>query len=68
MGSYTIVNSGAPITSWTLKFSLPSSETITSAWSGNLASSGSTYTLTNADLERIPPDRGKCHGRVPGNL
>jgi hypothetical protein len=48
VGSYTVANSGSPISSWTLVFSLPSSESITGIWSGNLSQNGSTYTVTNA--------------------
>jgi hypothetical protein len=46
-GSYTITDTGKPIGSWTLKFTLPKSEVVTTAWSSSLSHSGNSYTLTN---------------------
>lgn len=49
VGDYVIGNEGpAPVEGWQLEFDLPSSETITSAWSANLSRSGNRYTLTDA--------------------
>jgi chitodextrinase len=48
VGNYAIRNSGtATVNGWKLEFDLPSSETVTSAWSGKLSSSGNHYTLTD---------------------
>ena len=47
VGQYTITNnSSATLPTWTLVFSLPSGETVTSLWNGNEAISGQTYTIT----------------------
>jgi cellulose 1,4-beta-cellobiosidase len=44
----TIVNLGAPITSWTLTFSFPGNQTLQSnPWNGNFTQSGSQVTITN---------------------
>jgi len=48
IANYNIVNGGAQTGRWTLKFQLPSTETVTSSWSGNLSHVGTTYTVTNA--------------------
>jgi hypothetical protein len=48
IANYNIVNGGAPTSRWTLTFQLPSTETVTSSWSGNLSHVGTTYTVTNA--------------------
>jgi hypothetical protein len=55
VGSYQVTNSGAAVLKWTLSFSLPSTEAITSAWSGILSQSGTTYTITNADWNGALP-------------
>ncbi|WP_310773860.1 cellulose binding domain-containing protein [Mycobacterium sp. Z3061] len=42
-----ITNTGtAPVTNWNLQFDLPADESITGAWSGQLAHSGTHYTVT----------------------
>lgn len=47
-GSYTITNAmSVPLTSWTVKFTLPVNERVTSLWNGTLSSSGNNYTVTN---------------------
>jgi cellulose 1,4-beta-cellobiosidase len=43
----TITNSGDPITSWTLRFTLPSGQSVTQGWSANWSSSGTAVTATN---------------------
>ncbi|WP_223199521.1 cellulose binding domain-containing protein [Solihabitans fulvus] len=46
--TYTITNTmSVPLTSWTLRFTLPANEKVTSLWNGQLSSSGNTYTVTN---------------------
>ena len=48
-GTYTVTNTtGSAISSWTVKFSLPSGTTISTLWNGDETESGSTYTVTNA--------------------
>src|SRR5215471_18275652 len=45
----TIVNLGAPITSWTFTFSFPGGQTLQpNPWNGNATQSGSQVTITNA--------------------
>jgi chitodextrinase len=45
---YTITNAmSVPLSSWTLKFTLPANEHVTSLWNGTLTTSGNTYTVTN---------------------
>ena len=43
-----ITNGGAPLTSWTLTFTVPSNVTLSSGWSGIWSQSGSTITVRNA--------------------
>lgn len=44
---YKIANTGTtPVTNWQLQFNLPANESVTSAWSAQLAQSGTQYTLT----------------------
>ena len=48
VGAYTITNNGSStVNGWRLEFDLPAGATVTSAWSGNLSSSGSHYLLTD---------------------
>lgn len=59
VGNYVIRNEGATaVDGWTLEFDLPSSETITSAWSAKLSRSGDHYTLT---------DESWTHDVAPGS-
>jgi cellulose 1,4-beta-cellobiosidase len=45
----TIVNLGAPITSWTLTFSFPGNQTLQpNPWNGNWSQTGNQVTVTNA--------------------
>jgi hypothetical protein len=47
--AYTITNAmSVPLNTWTLTFTLPSNEHVTSLWNGNLTSNANTYTVTNA--------------------
>jgi Cellulose binding domain/Glycosyl hydrolases family 18 len=47
-GDYSITNeTNATVNTWTLTFTLPANETVTSAWDGTLTSSGTTYTITS---------------------
>jgi cellulose 1,4-beta-cellobiosidase len=43
----TISNTGDPLTSWTLNFTLPNGQTLTQGWSANWASSGTAIAGTN---------------------
>ncbi|WP_205876006.1 cellulose binding domain-containing protein [Mycobacterium camsae] len=53
VANYTITNSGTTaLTNWKVEFDLPANTSITSAWSGQLARSGTHYTLTAADWTR----------------
>jgi chitodextrinase len=53
VAEYAIRNGGtSTVTGWKLEFDLPAGETITSAWSGKLSSSGSHYVLTDEDWTR----------------
>jgi poly(hydroxyalkanoate) depolymerase family esterase len=48
-GSVTVTNTGtAPVSGWTLRFSLPSGQTVTSGWNATYSQSGATVTATNA--------------------
>lgn len=45
---YTITNAmSVPMTTWTLKFTLPANEHVTGLWNGTLSTSGNNYTVTN---------------------
>ncbi|OOK84490.1 cellulose binding domain protein [Mycobacterium kansasii] len=47
VANYTITNTGtAPVTDWQLQFDLPSNESITNLWNGQVAQSGTHYTVT----------------------
>jgi hypothetical protein len=47
-GDYTITNTmSVALTSWSVAFTLPSTEKVTSLWNGTLTSSGNTYTAKN---------------------
>ena len=47
-GSYTVINdTNSTVNSWSLTFSLPTGETVTSAWNGTLTQSGNNYTITS---------------------
>jgi hypothetical protein len=47
-GDYSITNdSNATVNSWTLTFTLPADETVTSAWNGTLTASGTQYTIAS---------------------
>ncbi len=47
-GSYTITNnSNQTVNTWSLTFTLPTGEAVTSAWNGTLSQSGNSYTITS---------------------
>jgi hypothetical protein len=47
-GSYTVTNTmPVPLNSWSVAFTLPATEKVTSLWDAQLTSSGNTYTATN---------------------
>jgi chitodextrinase len=53
VAEYAIRNDGSTtVTGWKLEFDLPATETVTSAWSGKLSSSGNHYVLTDEDWTR----------------
>jgi cellulose 1,4-beta-cellobiosidase len=45
--SFSITNLGDPISSWTLKWTWPSGQTISQGWSGTFSQSGTTETVTS---------------------
>jgi hypothetical protein len=47
-GLVTLTNKGAPITSWTVRFTFPNGQTITQLWSGINQSTGSSVVVSNA--------------------
>lgn len=47
-GGYTVTNTmSVPLTTWTVSFTLPATEKVTSLWDASLTTSGNTYTATN---------------------
>ncbi|TCO60537.1 cellulose binding domain-containing protein [Actinocrispum wychmicini] len=47
-GSFTVTNSmSVPLTSWTVVFTLPATEKVTSLWNAQLTTNGNTYTAKN---------------------
>ena len=47
-GGYTITNPmSVPLTTWSVSFTLPATEKVTSLWDANLTSSGNRYTASN---------------------
>ena len=47
-GGYTITNTmSVTLNTWSVSFTLPATEKVTSLWDGNLTTSGNTYTATN---------------------
>lgn len=51
-GQYTITNTmSVPLNTWTLVFTLPATEKVTSLWDGTETASGSTYTVTPASYD-----------------
>ena len=46
--NYTLGTTGPAVLAWTLTFTLPSNESVTGLWDGNLTQNGTTYTVTNA--------------------
>ncbi|MEZ0064460.1 hypothetical protein ABIA32_000448 [Streptacidiphilus sp. MAP12-20] len=47
-GDYTVTNnSNQTVKTWSLTFTLPAGEAVTSAWNGTLSQSGNTYTITS---------------------
>ncbi|MFC7483948.1 cellulose binding domain-containing protein [Luedemannella flava] len=47
-GEVTVKAGSSPITSWRATWTLPSGQSITQLWSGQLSTSGSNVTVTNA--------------------
>ncbi|HEY4022872.1 MAG TPA: cellulose binding domain-containing protein [Pseudonocardiaceae bacterium] len=48
--AYTIANPmSIPLSTWTISFTLPAGDKVTSVWDGQLTTSGNTYTVTNAN-------------------
>ena len=49
VANVTITNTGStPVSGWTLKFTFPGDQKITSAWNGSATQSGQSVTITNA--------------------
>jgi endo-1,4-beta-xylanase len=48
-GAIAVTNNGAPVTSWTLLFTFPTTaQRITQLWNGNITQTGANVTVTNA--------------------
>ncbi|MBB5866762.1 poly(3-hydroxybutyrate) depolymerase [Allocatelliglobosispora scoriae] len=47
-GEVTVTAGGSPISSWTVRWTLSSGQTVTQVWNGTLSTSGSTVTVRNA--------------------
>ncbi|MER7922858.1 cellulose binding domain-containing protein [Streptomyces sp. NPDC096057] len=57
-GGYTVTNKSThTVTSWTITFTLPATETVTSSWNGTVTHSGTQYTITSPTWE-TPLDPG----------
>jgi hypothetical protein len=51
-GGYTVTNKSThTVTSWTITFTLPATEAVTSSWNGTLTHSGTQYTITSPTWE-----------------
>ncbi|WOX17163.1 cellulose binding domain-containing protein [Streptomyces sp. N50] len=59
-GGYTVTNrSTHTVSSWTITFTLPATEAVTSSWNGTLTHSGAQYTITS------PPGRLRSPPATP---
>jgi hypothetical protein len=47
VGTFTISDSGSPVSSWVLSFKLPTRDQITNEWGGQLSRKGQTYVIAN---------------------
>lgn len=56
-GGYTVTNKSThTVTSWTITFTLPATEAVTSSWNGTLTHTGTQYTITSPPgRPRSPP-------------
>ena len=65
-GQYTITNTGtAPVTGWTLSFSLPNGTTVTSLWDGTYTDSAGQVTVKNAGWDAtVQPGKAVTVGFV----
>ncbi|MBK3579744.1 cellulose binding domain-containing protein [Streptomyces sp. MBT65] len=51
-GGYTVTNKSThTVTSWTITFTLPATEAVTSSWNGTVTHSGTQYTITSPTWE-----------------
>jgi hypothetical protein len=51
-GGYTVTNKSThTVSSWTITFTLPATEAVTSTWNGTLTHSGTQYTITSPTWE-----------------
>ncbi|MGH1553007.1 cellulose binding domain-containing protein, partial [Streptomyces sp. L7] len=51
-GGYTVTNKSThTVTSWTITFTLPATEAVTSSWNGTVTHSGTQYTITSPAWE-----------------
>jgi len=68
----TLNNTGDAWTSWTLRFTLPSGQSLTQGWSGNWTASGTAVTVTNASFNGSVPTGGSTgigfNGRWTGSF
>ena len=62
--SVTINNTGtSPISNWTLKFSFPGDQKVTSAWNATVGQTGTSVTATDAGYNgNIPPGADATFG------
>lgn len=76
VGGYTaylnVTNTGDAWSSWTLKFALPSGQSITQGWSATWTTSGQNVTATNLDYNASVPTGGSVsigyNGRWSGSF
>ena len=70
VASVTIANNGSSaINGWTLAFTFPGDQKITSAWNGVASQSGENVTITNESYNAHHPAAGSRHrsaSRAPG--
>lgn len=67
-GQYTITNnSTVTVPSWSLSFTLPSTEKVAGVWNGSVTSSGNTYTITGPSWAG-PLDPGKSADPIGFNV
>ena len=56
-----VTNNGAPLSAWTLAWTFPGDQLITSAWSATVAQSGASVTARNVDYNGSLPTGGSAN-------